>query len=239
MMKLRPVIKETAEAKAVKVLRNFITSGGIAPGSRITETSLSEEMSVSRATVRSALNSLSAEGLVKLTPYTGWMINKLTAREVWELYTLRSSLERLGTRLTAEFIHQDDHKEQLLAAYEKFVVACKDKQQEKIAETDMNLHKTIIDLSGNSILIQHNDLIKHQIIVFIKSSNALITDPQDILAQHTPIVEAILAQDIEKAGQLSEEHNLSEGEKLSRHLLCQEQEGSESVYQSGHPVSAT
>lgn len=228
-MKLSPVMKETTEAKAVKLLRNYITSGSIAPGARITETNLSEEMHVSRATIRSALNILTAEGLVKLTPYTGWMVMQLNARDIWELYTLRSALERLGGRLAAEFINKSNHRALLQDAYAELITACKAGRQEAMAESDLNLHKTIIDISQNNILIKHNALIKQKIMVFVKSSNSLIADPQEILAQHTPIVEAILQGDAEKAGQLSEAHNLSEGEKLFDYVSQQEKHAISSI----------
>jgi DNA-binding FadR family transcriptional regulator len=54
--------------------------------------------------------------------------------------------------------------------------------------------------------------------MYIRSSDALVSKPAIIVDQHRPIVKAILAGDAEKAGRLSEEHNLLEGKKLSDHL---------------------
>jgi len=218
-MKLQVVVKETAEAKAVKLLRDYIVSGNIIPGTRITETKLSESMNLSRATIRAALNSLSVEGLVTLTPYAKWMIAELSPQDMWELYTLRSALERLAARLAAQFIDNGDHKVQLCKAYDALVAACETGEQGKIAERDLNFHKTIIGISQNETLNLHNNLIKYQIMLFIRSSNSLISDPQEILSQHTPIKDAILAKDIDLAGRLSEAHNLSEGEKLYKFML--------------------
>ena len=221
-MKLAPIIKETAEAKATRSLRNFITSGAVLPGTRITETQLSEEMNVSRATVRSVLNSLSAEGLVTLIPYTGWMITELSAQDVWELYTLRSAYERLGSRLAAKFINENNHRGILQEAYNQFIKMCHENNLDKIAQADLDLHRTIIDISMNNSLKEQNKLIRHQVMLFIKSSNALVNTSQEILSQHTPIIEAIFNGDMDKAGQLSEEHNLSEGEKLYTYIKAEE-----------------
>lgn len=224
-MKLFTITKETVESKATKILRDYILSGSVHPGSRITEISLSSEMGLSRATIRSALSCLSSEGLVTLKPYSGWMITQLAAEDIWELYTFRSALERTGARLAAEFIHEKDHQTKLIKAYDDFVNVCnlKNVSAEKVTNNDLKLHEVIIEISKNNLLRQQHEIIKHKIILLIKSSNELISNTRDILAQHTPIVEAILAGDISKAGQLSENHNLTEGEKLY-HLLIQKEQ---------------
>jgi DNA-binding GntR family transcriptional regulator len=43
-----------------------------------------------------------------------------------------------------------------------------------------------------------------------------------VIAQHKPIVAAILAGDAEEAGALSEQHNLTEGRRLADHLRAVE-----------------
>ena len=70
-MTLDKVVKVPAEIKAAEILRNAIVDGTIAPGSRITEGELSEQMQLSRATIRSALHQLASEGLTTLKRYAG------------------------------------------------------------------------------------------------------------------------------------------------------------------------
>ena len=101
-MKLAKVNKVPADIQALSTLREAIISGRIPQGSRITELELSESMGVSRATVRSALQQLATEGLTVLKRYAGWSVTTLSAADVWELYTLRSALERLAARIIAE-----------------------------------------------------------------------------------------------------------------------------------------
>jgi DNA-binding GntR family transcriptional regulator len=96
-----PVVKVSAEARAADALRESIVAGKIEPGARITEVNLANRMSISRATVRVALHQLTKEGLVTQVPYTGWKVISLSAHDVWELYTLRSAIERLAGRLVA------------------------------------------------------------------------------------------------------------------------------------------
>src|SRR5260221_2922501 len=92
------------EVQATDALRDSIVSGAIPAGERITEIQISEQMNLSRATVRTALHQLVREGLLTLIPYTGWTVVSLSAQDVWELYTLRSAVERLAAQLVASTI---------------------------------------------------------------------------------------------------------------------------------------
>jgi DNA-binding GntR family transcriptional regulator len=217
---ISPIVKMPVETRAAEVLRDSIVSGSIAPGSRITEISLSDEMQLSRATIRAALHQLATEGLISLIPYTGWAVVPLTAHDVWELYTLRSGLERLAAQLVAKELSE----RQVLAlnhALQSLVKECERGNRKKIAEADFALHKTIIVQTRHGRLKSQYQVIEQQIRMYIGSSDALILQPSIIVDQHQPIVAAILAGDAQRAGFLSEQHNLTEGEKLSEHLRRQ------------------
>jgi DNA-binding GntR family transcriptional regulator len=215
-----PIVKMPVETRAAEVLRDSIVSGSIAPGSRITEISLSDQMQLSRATIRAALHQLATEGLISLIPYTGWTVVPLTSHDVWELYTLRSSLERLAAQLVTKQLNET----QVLAlnqALQSLVKECERGNRSKIAEADFALHKTIIVQAAHGRLKSQYSVIEQQIRMYIRSSDALILRPSIIVDQHKPIVAAILAGDAQLAGRLSEQHNLTEGEKLSEHLRKQ------------------
>ncbi|MCX7309079.1 MAG: GntR family transcriptional regulator [Afipia sp.] len=212
-----PVVKMAAETRATDVLRNSIVNGSIAPGSRITEIRLADEMQLSRATVRTALHQLATEGLIFLVPYTGWTVASLSAHDVWELYTLRSSLERLAAQLLAKQLN-DDSVVALKVALEKLVKECTRGNRNRIAEADFALHKTIIGQVEHGRLKSQYQVIEQQIRMYIRSSDALIQKPSVIVDQHKPIVAAILSRNEELAGRLSELHNLTEGQKLSDYL---------------------
>lgn len=211
-LKVRDVVKMPVEMQAADALRESIITGSIPPGARITEIQLSEQLKLSRATIRTALHQLAAEGLIVLVPYTGWTVTSLSAHDAWELYTLRSSVERLAAELAAVV---ENRKPILSAAYDALVAACTSKDPDAIADADFGLHKAIIDLTGHKRLARQYALIEQQIRMYIHSSDALIPEPEQILDQHRPIVEAILQGRAEEAGRLSELHNIEEGEKLT------------------------
>ncbi|NWE26490.1 GntR family transcriptional regulator [Pseudomonas gingeri] len=217
LLKVPKVIKRPAEVQAADVLRESIMSGTILPGARVTEVQLAEEMGLSRATVRSALHQLEKEGLTTLIPYTGWTVISLTPKDVWELYTLRSSVERLAAQLVAANM-DDTRRKRLNRLMQVLVDACESDSPDKIAEADFALHKGIITLADHSRLLSQYEFIERQIRLYIRSSDSLIEDGETIVEQHRPFVNAILAGDARTAGALSEAHNLSEGQKLIDHL---------------------
>jgi DNA-binding GntR family transcriptional regulator len=218
-----PIVKMPVEVQATDALRESIVTGAIAPGSRITEFNLAEQMNLSRATVRTALHQLSKEGLIVLQPYTGWKVVALSAQDVWELYTLRSAVERLAGRLVATKLAQgrnEGTERALQRVFDALAAACATGDNDAIAEADFAFHKVIIAETGHSRLASQYSLIEQQIRMYIRSSDKLVDEPRQIIEQHRPILASILRGDADEAGQLSEAHNLSEGEKLSTHLAA-------------------
>lgn len=218
---VRPIIKISVEAQATDALRESIVTGMLAQGSRVTEFDLAGQLNLSRATVRTALHQLSKEGLILLQPYVGWKVVALSAQDVWELYTLRSAIERLAGRLVATRLADmaNDHAATVLSSvFDNLVRACETGERDAMAEADFAFHKSIIMQANHSRLTYQYSLIEQQTRMYIRSSDELIEVPRHIIDQHQPIIEAILAGDVEEAGRLSEAHNLDEGEKLSTHL---------------------
>lgn len=215
------IAKMPIEAQATDALREAIIHGVLHQGERIKEVDLSRHMNLSRATLRSALLQIAKEGLVIQIPYTGWQVISMNYRDVWELFTLRSSVERLAARILAETITTSGTAA-LQKAYAHLHAECLRGNAKKIAAADFALHKTIIDLTEHGRLISQYSLIEQQVRICIRSSDALIFDVNEIIEQHRPIVAAIINHEIDLAGDLSEQHNISEGIKLAEHMRATE-----------------
>jgi DNA-binding GntR family transcriptional regulator len=215
------IVKVPAEIKAADVIRNAIIEGTIAPGSRVTEGQLSEELELSRATIRSALQQLASEGLMNLKRYAGWSVVPLSSTDVWELYTVRSSMERLSALLVAKSVNAQSTSilKKALTNLEK---QCETGSWSKIAEADFKFHKSIVELAGNGRLMAQYASIESQIRMYIRSVDALLFEPATIVSQHEAIARAIISGDVGTATELAEAHNLVDGERLAKHLAAQE-----------------
>ena len=216
-LKIPRVVKMPIEVQATGALREAIVTGAIPAGERITEIQISQQMNLSRATVRTALHQLAKEGLLTLVPYTGWTVVSLTSHDVWELYTLRSSVERLAAQLVASAI-TPAKVERLDGAFNVLVQACKSGNAGRVGEADFGLHKEIVVLAEHGRLAAQYALIEQQARMYIRFSDALMAAPRKLIDQHRPMVAAIRAGDAEAAGRLSEEHALTVGENLAAYL---------------------
>lgn len=212
-MSLTALKRQPAEQLAAQALKKSILAGELKLGERLTETALADQFAVSRGTVRTALHQLSRDGLVVLTPYTGWSVATIDRQDLWEIYTLRSSLERLAAQLASERI-TDAGRARLTQVRNVFFEACERSDRKAAIENDFALHRCIVELSGNGRLASQYLMVEQQVRLFINSTYGAVPNPAVAIAHHAPIIDAILAGDSQTAARLSEEHILSEGERL-------------------------
>lgn len=196
---LEPATKQSLDRVAANRLRDALVSGRIAAGARLTEISLAEQFGLSRGTIRAALQRLVTEGLIVQRPYTGWEVTTLSPHDIWELGTLRASLEGLAGRLAAERI-DDGARSALMNAIRAMEDAARDENADLLS-ADLAFHRTIVSLSGNNRLAHHYDLITNQLRLYIASSNHLVGIEGGIIARHHELIEPILKGDGDAAEQ--------------------------------------
>lgn len=214
------VDRRSLDWRAADVLREQILSGQLVPGQRLVETALAQQLEVSRGTLRAALRALSHEGLIQQVAYTKWMLPEFSQADAWELYTLRGTLEGMAARLAAEH-RTAECVGALKEAFERLVTAVESRKHTRVAEADLALHKTMVSISGHQRLIEQYRLLEQQVRHYIISSNALIMDLNQIVAEHQPIVQAIIAGEPEKAERLAREHNAPEVERAAEALALE------------------
>lgn len=83
-------------------LRARILRGGFAPGERLQEVAVAEQMQVSRTPVREALRILAEDGLLVYSPNRGYSIKEFTAADILVAFRARAAMEGIGARLLAE-----------------------------------------------------------------------------------------------------------------------------------------
>jgi len=92
MTKDQPTV---ASHRVADILAERILSGELAPGSRIKQDELAEELCTSRIPVRDALRMLEARGLVTMRANAGARVTALTLRDLEISYEVRERIEPL------------------------------------------------------------------------------------------------------------------------------------------------
>ena len=97
-------------------IRENILSGKYKDGMELREIALGEELGVSRTPVREALRQLELEGLVKIIPNKGACVTSINAKDIKDIYKMRSMLEGLCARWATEHItnEQIDELEEII-----------------------------------------------------------------------------------------------------------------------------
>ncbi|WP_414587799.1 GntR family transcriptional regulator [Scytonema sp. PCC 10023] len=216
------ILPRSLDVQAADVIREQILNGTLAPGTRLLEINLAEQFNLSRATIRSALQQLTYEGLVVQLPYKGCTVSGLSSQDAWELYTLRSALESLAAGLAAVAITPSQAKE-LNAGLQQLVKAVQKGNWSQIADADFTLHKAIIQLAGHRRLQEQYKIVEQQIRLYIISCNAIHPDLDDIVEQHRKLVNAICSGDDKSAEQIARDHNI-DGKALVEHLRAIEKQ---------------
>src|SRR5438105_8690656 len=159
--------------KAYAALRNVIVSSDIDRSRadiRLDERQLAQDFGISRTPVREAMAQLEREGFVRSVPRRGVYVVRKTKREVIEMITAWAALESMAARLITQHASDAD----IAGLRRMFATFEGDKLHAKLDEysaVNINFHQTIIELSGNAVLISlaenlftHMHLIRRQTI---------------------------------------------------------------------------
>jgi len=94
----------------IKWLHDGVYSGYLPPGSRVIESQLANKFQISRTPVREALFQLESEGLVKIIPNRGAIVNIFSVNEIAEIHLIFGALEGVAASLSVEVIDEEGIK---------------------------------------------------------------------------------------------------------------------------------
>lgn len=143
--------------RVLAALRKMIASGELAPGERVAEIPISKRLGVSRMPIRLAVRALAEEGLLAPAGKRGFMVRKVTAKEVADAIEVRGALEGLAARLLAEngvsetvLIALDDCLKIGDGLFDKGAIVMDD--MEIFHDMNVTFHRVILDGCGNKAI---------------------------------------------------------------------------------------
>lgn len=208
--------KRLLDRQAADRIRSHILEGILPAGGRLLETQLSEELEVSRGTVRAALALLAREGLVTQVAFTRWQVSETSPRDAWELYTLRAALEGLAARLAAANAGPADAK-RLRSTVAELTRAVKDKRFEDVTDIDFRLHQEIVELAHHRRLAEQHGYIMQQVRFHMVHSGFFPKDYSALVDEHAALIGAVIDRNADLAEQLAKSHNEAEVKLLEAH----------------------
>ena len=186
-------------------LRMLIMTGQIKPGTRMMEIDLAESMGVSRTPVREAIRQLEKDNLVTIEPRRGAYVSDISAVDLEDMLIVREPLEGLATYLATQRM-TDEQIEVIKGVNEEYEAALRDKDKEKMIQSDTHFHNLITQGSGNEYLINILLDLQEQVLrfryIYFKSTKRA----EEVVNEHRSILEALENRDAEAARAFCKEH---------------------------------
>jgi DNA-binding GntR family transcriptional regulator len=202
---------------AIDAIRDAILQGHYAPGQRLIEAELTEQLGLSRGPLREALRRLAADGLIEIAPYRGASVSRMSRVELADMLGVREALEGLAARLAAERIDTHDNRRRAERLQQRLERLRSGDDFRAFIEENDQFHNAIVELSGNTALAKQ--VAQFQLPTLRAAFFRLIdtTLREHSLAQHREILDAILDADGPRAERVMRNHVRRTAE-LSRKL---------------------
>ncbi len=186
-------------------LKLQILTGRIAPGTRMMEVELAEDLGVSRTPVREAIRKLEKEALVVIEPRRGAYVSDISVKEMVDTLVVREDLEALAASLAAKRITKEELEglEKKVTDYSEAIASG---DMEQIIRADESFHHRIVALSGNKALIQLFSSVQELSLRFRYLYYEDFTRYENMPVEHKEILEAIRSGDSDAARIVSDNH---------------------------------
>jgi len=221
--------RPTAEERAHREILRLIVSQRYAPGDRIFENELAEELGLSRTPIRNALRKLLAEGILENEGGLGCFIPKLTPSDMENVCQTRILLESRAAAIAAKTATrvEVERLEALLREEQDFYQAG---QQDLYTAVNERLHLGIASLSKNDYLERFTRQVFWRSALYtfffdrfygnVPPREEPLRDPSKSRScqEHRALVAAIAARDPRTAEEAMRDHISSTHQTLTRRV---------------------
>jgi DNA-binding GntR family transcriptional regulator len=189
--------------QAYQKLRGLLKDGVLKPGDRLIETTIAQQLDVSRTPVRDAIRRLEAEGLLDYEARAGLVVTKLDRRSVAELYEMREVLEGTSARLFTRHASDLEVEELLDLVQQERLLQGKGQE---LAAHNQKFHLQIHRGAHNRFLEKALRTV-YAVRWLLGPSQMLAAErAEQALAEHTELVQAIQRRDADLAESVARRH---------------------------------
>lgn len=204
--------ENTAAEAALVRLRDRILTGELEPGTKLNQTSLAQDLGMSRIPVRDAIRALAAEGLVTHDPRRTAVVAPVSLSDLSELYELRIAVEPHASALALDYI-SPEAVESLRLDLQTMGTA---EDSSAWLETHDQFHASLYRHSGRPRMISLLDRARAQTrrYTWIRQDR----EATEIAAEHELIRSAVERKDARSLRVLVEAHLVTSYETVRRQL---------------------
>jgi DNA-binding GntR family transcriptional regulator len=189
-----PIARQALPEAAAERLRTLIIEGNLAPGARLNERELSEQLGVSRTPLREAFRMLAADGLLVQLPNRGAQVVALSADDVRHAFEVMASLEGLSGELAAQRVTDQDI-ELLRAMQAEMETAHARRDLPVYYRVNREIHDRINAIAGNPILTHSFKTLNTRLHALRFRSNLVPAKWDQAVDEHRAMIEALASRD--------------------------------------------
>jgi DNA-binding GntR family transcriptional regulator len=191
------VLEHVSLPEAVtRALRLRILNNELVAGSRLVEANLATEFGVSRGTIRDAMRTLQAEGLIEIVPRRYSIVTRMSAADAEDVCYARYVLEDASV-LSGFRPQRKELAKALRVALEHMSLAARMNDLDALAASDTQFHEVLIDVSGRHRLKDLWSMLNSQMGAVMRAElerqNIQMTDTVRL---HLGIAEAVADGDL-------------------------------------------
>jgi len=180
----------------VDTLRAEVLGGAWDNNAPVREQALAERFGVSRGPIRDALQELSREGVLIYQPNKGVRVNKPpVGAERQLLQSMRREMETFCLSQCMDQLTGSDD-EQLQLILHDLTRACSRGEVSAIADSDLSLHRFLVRSASKELEIVWQSIASRVLMDYTRCECY-----DEVVQEHTSIVEAVINRDLESAHQ--------------------------------------
>lgn len=216
MLKIPPHSESLADG-VVQALHRGISEGALDPQETYSVYQLAETLGVSRSPVREGLLRMAQAGLVEIRKNRGFRVILPRKQDIEEIFEIRLALEPPAARRASE-VGTNEQFFSLRQALDKLATTVRNNDRASFWAADRALHVTLLKMSGNRRIIEIIQALRENTSLLGPPTTASGRSLTEILADHEPVVTAVLARDGNRAEKAMRTHLQRTGELLANNI---------------------
>lgn len=200
-----PLIRDALHTQVAEQLRARLLDGSLAPGSKVNERALCEELGVSRTPLREAIRQLAAEGLLVVEARRGAFVPEHDPVSIRETFDVIAALEGLAAARAAQYIDADG-LQRLEALQETMEAAFHAGDLPAYYQANAAVHDVISRYAGNAVLRQTWQQLNDRLHALRFRSNQDKMKWERALHEHREILAALRKRDADRLRSLLQHH---------------------------------
>ncbi len=207
---------------AYDYLKNIILSGQLDENRLYSERQLSQELKISRAPIRDALQRLSQEEYVDILPKRGFRIHSLTKKDIIAMYQMRTAIENFCLSHYASYPDSErtlsilQKLGEIISSQKHFIASADD--YSSYVDLDCQFHETIVSGIENAWFTEAFEKYVRQ---FHTMTKITLTSPERIrcsIREHSEICDIIQRGEYTKITDWMKQH-ISSPTRISLGLI--------------------